>query len=131
MRFASIVLTVACSFLVGCDYLNHTQYRVASAATFPADRARVRAVLREVAAKTKLTAASAPATVRHPLAYYTQPAGPYSRTELGAQGEGSDVLVDLDAGFGPRVPAYERTRRLLTAAVTRAFGPRVTERIGH
>lgn len=56
---------------------------------------------------------------------------PYSRTELGAQVKGSDVLVDLDAGMGPQVQAYERARRLLTPALTRAFGPRVIERNGY
>ena len=115
-----------CVLSVGCDTVNQARYRIASAAS-PTDRAQVRAVLQSVATQTKLSDQTPTSRAPHTLVFYTQPNVEHFRVELGARTVGSDIIVELFAGFGPQPSEYKLAHRLLAPALTQAFGSRVTE----
>ena len=60
------------------------------------------------------------------LVLYTQPDVQHFTVELGARQVGSEIVIDLSAGFGPRPHDYVTAQRLLAAGLAREFGTRAT-----
>ena len=118
---------MTCAFVAGCDTVNVTQYRIVSAAASLTDRTQVCDVVRSVAAKTHLNDQTADSIAPGTLIFYRQPGVKHFALEIGARTVGSDITVDLTTGFGPETKEYRSARRLLGAALTQAFGPRVVE----
>jgi hypothetical protein len=58
------------------------------------------------------------------LIFVTEPDVQHFHTDIGVRLYGDDALVDVMAGFGPRVKQFERVRDALGPALTAEFGTR-------
>jgi len=119
----ALVVMIALS-LTACDNINLEQYRIAGAAG--GDTARIKRVLRSVADQVGLVDRTSTSRVPHTIVFYLQPNVQHFRVDLGARTFGEDVVVDLNAGFGPKPREYTRAKNLITAALSQEFGPRLS-----
>lgn len=117
MALSSVLL------IAGCDTVNLQQYRVPTATQ--ADATSIKRVLWSVATQTALEDRTASSKVPHTIVFYTQPEVQNFRVDLGARNIGDDIIVDLNAGFGPMPVEFKKARALLTPALSNEFGPRL------
>jgi hypothetical protein len=107
---------------VGCDYLNQEIYRVRGVTEGSPEAERLKVLVTSVATKHGLKNATAMPVVPNALLFYTEPDVKNFHTDVGARFDGSDVLVDLNAGVGPRVPKFIELRKALESALAGEFG---------
>jgi hypothetical protein len=117
-------LVLIALFLSACDTLNIQQYRVAGGAH--RDAAKVKRVLHTVASQTGLVDSTSTSRAPHTIVFYTQPNVQHFRVDLGARIVADDIVVDLNAGFGPTPREFKQAELLLTPALTSEFGSRLT-----
>jgi hypothetical protein len=110
--------------LTACDTLNIQQYRISGSAH--GDTVKVKQVLRSIASETGLVDRTSTSRAPHTIVFYTQPHVQHFQVDLGARMLGDDIIVDLNGGFGPARPEFNRTLRLLTPALSSGFGSRLT-----
>jgi hypothetical protein len=124
MRISHFVSLAAAVLLGACDTVNVQQYRIAGGAH--RDAAKVKQILHSVASQTGLVESTSTSRAPHTLVFYTQPNVQHFRVDLGARIVAEDILVDLNAGFGPTPSEFKQAERLLTPALSSEFGPRVS-----
>ncbi|MGH8095637.1 MAG: hypothetical protein ACREIF_19585 [Chthoniobacterales bacterium] len=121
-RFLPLFVVVAAVLLGSCDTMNVQQYRIAPANG--SDRAKVKRVLHSIASELALADHTSSSHAPNTLVFYMQPDVQHFAVELGAREVGSDIVIDLSAGFGPRSPEYVRAEQLLGAGLAREFDSR-------
>jgi hypothetical protein len=113
------------AFLLGaCDTVNLQQYRIAGGAH--SDSGRVQRVLHDVANQTGLVDRTSTSRAPHTIVFYTQPEVQHFAVDLGARVVAGDIIVDLNAGFGPTPREFRTAEDLLTPALSTEFGSRLT-----
>jgi hypothetical protein len=120
MRALALTTLLLCS----CDTVNFQQYRVAGGAQ--RDTAMVKRVLHDVASQTGLVDRTSTSRAPHTIVFYSQPDVQHFRVDLGARVLDSDIIVDLNGGFGPARPEFKQALHSLTLALSSQFGARLT-----
>jgi hypothetical protein len=118
MRARSAVTLLMASLLTGCDTFGSHEYRIAHAT--PTDTARVRRILRDVAADAGIPK-RAPTPYDSPtIALYRD-----SKVQLRAGIEHGDIRVMLMRYDWPAPKAFRRADSLLMPALSATFGHRL------
>src|SRR5437763_1522351 len=99
----------------GCDSVNVQQYRIAAASG--GDRAQAKRGLRSVAKQLSLEDRTSISRAPKTLVFYIEPNVEHFAVQLGARGSDGDVLIDLNAGFGPRPRKDVEAERLLASEI--------------
>jgi hypothetical protein len=115
---------IAALLLSACDTVNIQQYRIAGGAH--RDTAKVKRVLHTVASQTGLVDSTSTSRAPQTVVFYMQPNVQHFRVDLGARVVADDIVVDLNAGFGPTPGEFKQAERLLTPALSSEFGSRLT-----
>jgi hypothetical protein len=112
------------ALLSACDTVNLEQYRIAGGAH--GDAANVKRILHSVAGQTGLVDSTSTSRAPRTIVFYTQANVQNFRVDLGARIVAQDILIDLNAGFGPTPPEFRKAEELLTPALSSEFGSRLT-----
>jgi len=106
------------SLLCGCDTFDSHEYRIIHAT--PADTARVKHILRDIAADAGIPK-------RAPTPYDSPTIAPYRdpKVQLRASIEHGDIRVMLMRYDWPTPEAFRRADTLLVPALSAIFGPRL------
>lgn len=123
-RVLVVVLCVVAALLSGCDTLNWQQYKISGIHAHSADADRLESVVMGIAGRYALTDATQTSHVQDTLLLVTEPDVRHFHTDIGVRLYGDDALVDVMAGFGPRVEKFARVRDALGPALTAEFGAR-------
>ena len=110
--------------LSACDTMNIQQYRIAGGAH--RDTAKVKHILHTVAGETGLVDSTRTSRAPRTIVFYTQPNVQHFRLDHGARAVADDIVIDLNAGFGPTPPEFQKAERVLTPALSSEFGSRLT-----
>jgi hypothetical protein len=116
-------LALIALLLSACDTVNIQQYRVAGGTH--RDVTKVKQLLHSVASDTGLVDSTSTSRAPRTIVFYTQPNVQHFRVDLGARAVAEDIVVDLNAGFGPTPPEFKKAERLLTPALASEFGSRL------
>jgi len=119
-----VVLLVVSGLVSGCDTLNWQQYRVSGIHANSADADRLKIVVMSVARRNALEDATQNSNISNTLIFVTERDVEQFHTDIGVRLFGDDALVDVMAGFGPRVKKFERVRDALGPALAAEFGTR-------
>ncbi len=123
MRTSCLLLWAIAFLLVACDTANLRQYRVARSK--PRDRDAVKKVLKAVAEQAGLVDATSTSKVQQTLVLYEEPHVEHFQVDLGARVVAQDIVVDLNAGFGPTPAKFKNVEQILAPALQSAFGTRL------
>jgi len=118
------VFLIVAGLASGCDTLNWQQYRISGIHANSTDADRLKSVVMSVASRQTLKDATQTSHVPGTLIFVTEPDVQHFHTDIGVRLHGDDALVDVMAGFGPRVKKFERVRDALGPALTAEFGAR-------
>jgi hypothetical protein len=119
-----VSLFVFAAALSGCDTMNWQQYRVLGVRAGSEDAQRLKVVVSTVASKYGLDDVTPTSHVPNTLIFVKETRVEDFHTDIGVRIYGEDAIVDVMAGFGPRVPKFLIVRDALQAELKESFGPR-------
>ncbi len=126
VRAPQIAIAIATLFLAGCDTMNWQQYRVVGVRENSTDAERLKSVVTDVSSRFGLSDVTQNSQVANTLIFVSEINVEHFHTDIGAHLSGDDALVDVSAGFGPKVQKFEQVRNALSSSLTREFGDRCT-----
>jgi hypothetical protein len=104
--------------------MNWQEYRIAGVGASSADAERLKVVVMGVATQYSLTDVTLTSHVPNTLIFVTEPDVKNFHTDIGVRLYSGDAIVDVMAGFGPRVPKFARVRDSLGPLLIAEFGAR-------
>jgi hypothetical protein len=119
-----VLLFIFGAALTGCDTMNWQQYRVLGVRAESEDAQRLKVVVSTVANKYGLDDVTPSSHVPNTLIFVKESRVENFHTDIGVRIYGDDAIVDVMAGFGPRVPKFLVVRDALQTELNKNFGPR-------
>lgn len=123
-RSVLIPLLMLVAVLSGCDTMNWEQYRISGVVAGSQDAERLKVLVMAVAKQHGLEDVTPTSHVPETLVFVKEPGVENFHTDIGVRFYGGDALVDVMAGFGPKVPKFTRVRNELAPALAVEFGER-------
>jgi len=114
--------------------MNWQQYRISGIQAGSADAQRIEVAVMDVADRYGLEDATRTSLVSNTLIFVTEPDVKQFHTDVGVRIYADSAIVDVMAGFGPRVPRFVQVSNALGKSLAAEFGERcvvlpATERV--